>query len=97
MVNLMGNSNKDGRRSWGGSCTPRTAPPETEADRNAAKIAALVGGHVVADNPWVYFAGLSGEDLARCDDGEYIALEIRVTCDEACALLARLRELRGLK
>jgi hypothetical protein len=94
----MGNSNKDGGRSWGGASAPRTAPPETEDDENAAKIAALVGGVVVAYAPWVYFH--DGRDLVRCDagnDDECIAIEIRVNFAEACALLSRLREIRGVK
>ena len=86
---------EDKAKPWGDFLAPRTAPPETDEDRDAAKIAALTGGHVVADAPWVYFPGANGDDLARCDVGEFIALEILVTCDEACALLERLRELRG--
>lgn len=92
----MGNSNKDGGRSWSGASAPRTTPPDDESDRNAEKIAAVVGGRIVAHSPWVYFDGLRGEDLAMCDD-EGVDLKIRVTTSEACALLARLRELRGVK
>jgi hypothetical protein len=89
-------SDNEGRTiDWAGVSAPRTSPPETEEDVVAAKIAALMGGFVVEHAPWTYFPGAHGDDLARCDAGEYIALELSVTFDEACALLTQLRELRG--
>ena len=71
--------------------------------RTAAKIAKVVGGSPFKKVPqWVYFDGLPGfgDDpcsMARCSGNSRVDLDLRVSCDEACALLSRRLDLRGQK
>ncbi len=90
------------RRTKGGA-TMESDEWDDDLARTVAKIAEVVGGSPYEKvTEWVYFDGLPGfgDDpcsMARCLGESRVDLEIRVTTSEACVLLARLRELRGVK